>query len=85
MFQRLKAILNNHWKPLVFMSLVLGFTGWFLWSYTIFQAYATDVFGKWVIEISFNSFGEGPYELIGFPLIMVFIGVSIYVFIEKWQ
>lgn len=79
----IREYLNNHWMYLVFFSLLFGFTGWFLWSYAIFQAYSTDFFGDWVIEISFNDFGEGPFEIVLFPLLTAFIGTTLYVFYKK--
>lgn len=81
----IREFLNDHWKPIMFFSLLLGLVAWlllFLIGYN--AAYTSPVFGEWIIQIDFNRYGEGPLELyFVIPSIILLISTAIYIFSEK--
>lgn len=84
MFRSVKSFLNDHWKLLTALALGFGFVGWFLWGWVAWSAYTTETFGKWVTQLDFNAYGEGPFELfVMIPFVVLFIGAAIYTFFQK--
>ena len=80
----IRGFLDRHWKLLTISALALGFSGWILWGWIAWDAYSNPAFGKWVTQLDFNAYGEGPFELfVMIPIGSLIMGAAIYAFLMK--
>jgi hypothetical protein len=64
----------------IFLLGLYGIVGWGFLAFFVIQAYLNE---DWIIGLDFNHYGEGIYELIAFPaLLIIMILCFIYVLIH---
>lgn len=69
-------------KFIIWFALIIGFSGLLAHTYLIFDAasHTGVVFPKWVTQVDYNFYGEGPIEIVMLPFATLVSGYGIYLY-----